>query len=50
MLIIGACNCLFTSKSASSLVGAGGLNVGELISSSLRYTIHCTPAEVLFIL
>ena len=38
MPIIGACNCSFTSKWAYSWGREGGLNVGELISSSLRYT------------
>ena len=40
MLIIATCNCLFTNKSAYSWGRRGGLNVGELISGSLRYTTH----------
>ena len=38
MLIIGACNCLLTSKWAYSwgAGGGGGVNVEELITGSLQ--------------
>ena len=37
MLIIGACNCLLTSKWAYSWgAGGGGVNVEELITGSLQ--------------